>query len=126
MNESAPPRRRILVVDDYPDVADSLALLLRLLGHQVLSVYTGPGALAAAATFLPQVIFLDIGLPGMSGYEVARRLREMPEVSSAVLVAVSGWGQEEDRRQAKEAGFDHHFLKPTEASAIEQFLAGLP
>jgi CheY-like chemotaxis protein len=125
MNESEAPSRRILVVDDYADAANCLARLLRVLGHQVLSAYTGPGTLAAARQFLPHVIFLDIGMPEMSGYDVAKQLREIPELSSTVIVALTGWGREEDRRLAKEAGFDHHLLKPAGPSDLQQILEGL-
>jgi CheY-like chemotaxis protein len=126
MNEAKVPSRRVLVVDDCAEAADCLAIFLRLFGHQVMTSYTGPGTLAAAATFRPQIIFLDIGMPKQDGYDVAKRLREIPELSSTVIVALTGWGREEDRRRAKEAGFDHHLLKPTEPSAIETLLAGLP
>ena len=126
MEESKVPSRRILVVDDHADTADTLAMLLQLLGHELMSCYDGPSTLAAAATFRPQIVILDLGLPKMSGYEVATRLREMPELQSTWLVALSGWGREEDRRRAKEAGFDHHLLKPTELSVLEQLIASLP
>jgi CheY-like chemotaxis protein len=124
-NDSTAPKRRILVADDNANVAESLAMLLRLLDHEVMTVYTGQSALAAAATFLPQVVFLDIGMPEMDGCDVAKRLREMPELSGTVLIALTGWGGEQDRRRAEEAGFDHYLLKPTETSVIVQLLAGL-
>jgi PleD family two-component response regulator len=89
LNDSTAPTRRILVADDNAGVAECLAMLLRLLDHQVMTVYTGRGALAAAATFLPQIVFLDIGMPEMDGYVVAKRLREMPELSGTVLVALT-------------------------------------
>jgi two-component system CheB/CheR fusion protein len=126
MEEPKVRSRRILVVDDHTDSAESLAILLRLMGHEVMTCYDGPAALAAAATFLPQIAFLDIAMPRMSGYEVAKRLREIPELQSTVLVALSGWGREEDRLRAQEAGFAHHFIKPTEPSSLKQFLADLP
>jgi CheY-like chemotaxis protein len=125
INDFTAPTRRILVADDNADVAESLAMLLRLLNHQVMTVYTGRGALAAAATFLPQIVFLDIGLPEMDGFDVARSLRGIPELSDTVLVALTGWGGEQNHRRAEEAGFDHYLLKPTEASTIVQILAGL-
>jgi CheY-like chemotaxis protein len=125
INDSTAPTRRILVADDNADAAESMAMLLRLLNHQVMTVYTGRGALAAAVTFLPQIVFLDIGMPEMDGFDVARRLREIPELSGTVLVALTGWAREQDHRRAQEAGFDHYLLKPTEASTIVQFLAGL-
>jgi CheY-like chemotaxis protein len=123
---TAAPHWRILVADDDADTADSMTLLLRLLGHTVISTYSGLGTLATAATFLPQIVFLDIGMPEMNGYDVARQLRAMPEIATVVLVALTGYGRDEDRRRAKEAGFDFHFLKPTTLTTIEQFLAGLP
>jgi len=107
------PSRRILVVDDNRDIADTLSALLRLLGHEVAIAGDGGSALRVAQSFEPHVILLDVGLPDMSGYEVARRLRGDPRASRALLVAVTGWGQEEDRRRARNAGFDHHLTKPT-------------
>jgi CheY-like chemotaxis protein len=124
INDSTAPTRRILVADDNPGVAECLAMLLRLLDHQVMTVSTGQDALAAAATFLPKIVFLDIAMPEMDGYEVARRLREIPELSGTLIVALTGWGGEQDRRRAQEAGFNHYLLKPIEASTIVQLLAG--
>ena len=111
--EAALPRRRILVVDDNVDAAKSLArLLTRLYGQEVRVAHDGPAALAAAGEFRPEVVLLDIGLPGMDGYEVARRLRERPEFEETLLVALTGWGQEADRERSRAAGFDHHLVKP--------------
>jgi PAS domain S-box-containing protein len=121
---SALARHRVLAVDDNVDAADSLAMLLRLAGHEVRVAYDGPTALLIAQTFQPQVIFLDIGMPCMDGYDVARRLREDPELKPAVLVAMTGWGQEEDRRRSLQAGFDHHLVKPVEMEELEQVLHG--
>jgi PAS domain S-box-containing protein len=118
----AGPAQRILVVDDNIDSAESLATMLRLLGHEVHTVYDGPAAVRAAATFAPEVVLLDIGLPGMDGYEVARQLRALPQVRGAVLVAQTGWGQEEDRRRSREAGFDHHLVKPVDPAALREVL----
>jgi CheY-like chemotaxis protein len=127
MSQPAPaPSRRILIADDDKDVADSLALLLRVFGHQVLSVYDGPDALAAALTFRPDIIFLDIGMPNMDGYEVARQFRATPEGASTFLVALTGFGRTEDSRRAEEAGFDRHILKPLEVTALKELLAQLP
>src|SRR6202035_1696475 len=103
---------RVLIVDDNVDAAESLAMLLRLWGHEVAVAHDGPGALRAAETQPPEVALLDIGLPGMDGYELARRLRPQPGLERTVLVALTGWGQEEDRRRSQEAGFDHHLVKP--------------
>jgi CheY-like chemotaxis protein len=113
----------VLVVDDNVDAADSLALLLKLEGHEIQAAYDGPTALLIAQTFRPEIILLDIGMPGMDGYEVARRLREQTYQKITVLAALTGWGQEEDRRRALQAGFDYHFVKPIEPDALEQLLA---
>jgi PAS domain S-box-containing protein len=117
------PSRRILIVDDNPDAADTLALLLRLGGQEVEVAYDGPTGLARAREFQPAVILLDIGMPGMDGYEVARRLRREPALGATVLVALTGWGQEEDRRRGREAGFDHHLVKPVEPRTLQNLLA---
>jgi CheY-like chemotaxis protein/anti-sigma regulatory factor (Ser/Thr protein kinase) len=114
--------RRILVVDDNVDGAESLATLLKLLGHEVHVAHDGPAALRATADVRPEVVFLDIGLPGMDGYEVARRLRR-PGRTEALLVALTGYGQEEDRRRSREAGFDHHLVKPVDPAVLEELLA---
>jgi two-component system CheB/CheR fusion protein len=116
---------RILVVDDNEDSADSLAMWLRLKGHDVRTAYGGPEALAAALEQRPELVLLDIGMPGMSGYEVARRLRANPDTRRTVLVAMTGWGQEEDRRQSREAGIDQHLVKPLEPRALEDLLVRL-
>jgi two-component system CheB/CheR fusion protein len=117
------PSRRILVVDDSVDGAESLALLLRLAGHDVRSSYDGPGALEAAASFRPEVVFLDIGLPGMNGYDTARQLRSRPGMEKSLLVALTGYGREDDRRRAWEAGFDHHLVKPIDFASLQDLLA---
>ncbi|HET6576512.1 MAG TPA: response regulator [Fimbriiglobus sp.] len=113
---------RVLLVDDNVDGADSLAALVRLAGHDARVAHDGPGALATAAAFRPQVVVLDIGLPGLSGYEVARRLRANLDLSGAVLVAVTGYGRDEDREQAREAGFDHHLVKPVDFAQLLDLL----
>jgi CheY-like chemotaxis protein len=117
------PQRRILVVDDNVDAAESLALLLRIEGHEVHVAHDGPAALAAIAADRPDVVFLDIGMPVMNGYEVAQRLRKMPGLENLLLVAMTGWGQEEDRRRSQEAGFDYHLVKPADPEALRQLLA---
>jgi CheY-like chemotaxis protein len=114
----------LLVVDDNKDAANSLALLLGLQGHEVRVAYDGPAALELLNDYRPGVIFLDIGMPGMDGYEVARRVRRLPGSESVRLVALTGWGQQEDRRRSAEAGFDHHLVKPVEPKALEDVLAG--
>jgi PAS domain S-box-containing protein len=119
------PCRRLLVVDDNADVADSLALLLRMAGHETRTAYDGPAALEAARDYRPEVVLLDIGMPGLDGYEVARRLRREPGLETVVLVALTGYGQEEDRRRCREARIDHHLVKPTDLDTLHALLAGL-
>ena len=114
---------RLLVVDDNKDAATSFAMLLRLKGHEVQVAHDGPSALALATSYRPDTVFLDIGMPGMDGYEVAQRLRQHPELKNVVLAALTGWGQEEDRRHTAEAGFDHHLVKPPDLTAVEGVLA---
>jgi CheY-like chemotaxis protein len=98
-------------------------MILKLSGYDVHCVHDGPSALDAAHAYRPDVVVLDIGLPGMSGYEVAQRLREQPEFKRTPLVAVTGYGQDEDRRLSKEAGIDHHLTKPVDPSALQRFVA---
>ena len=119
------PRRRILVVDDNQDSAQSLALLLEILGNEVRSVHDGPTALKVADEWVPDMVLLDIGMPGMDGYEVARRMRALPVLKRVRLVAQTGWGQEEDRQHSQDAGFDHHLVKPVEVTALQDLLASL-
>ena len=116
-------RCRVLVVDDNADAADLLAMMLNLSGHETSTAYGGAEALRVADVFRPHVIFLDIGLPDMNGYEVARQLRAGPWANAALLVAVTGWGGEEDRRRSKAAGFDLHLTKPVDPAAIDTILA---
>ncbi|MDQ3563232.1 MAG: PAS domain S-box protein [Pseudomonadota bacterium] len=119
------PARRILVVEDNQDAAESLAALLELLGHAVRSVHDGASALETAAAFRPDVVLLDIGLPDINGYEVAPRLRQQPGLERIALAALTGWGQEEDRLRARTAGFDHHFVKPIDVDALRAWLASV-
>lgn len=116
---------KVLVVDDNVDAADSLALLLRLTGNEVRTAYDGPNALQAAEEHRPDVIFLDIGLPGMDGYEVGRRLRQQPGFEQTPLVAVTGYGSADDRRRSDECGFYAHLVKPVSPADVEQLLARL-
>jgi PAS domain S-box-containing protein len=111
-------KRRILVVDDNADSAEALALALCVTGHEVRMAADGPSALVAAVEFRPQVVLLDIGLPGMDGYEVGRQLREERACEGTVLVALTGYGQDDDRRRSRAAGFDHHLVKPVTPDAI--------
>ncbi len=120
------PRRRLLVVDDNRDVAQSLAMLLEVAGHEVIVAHDGPEALAAAERTRPQVVLLDITLPGMDGYEVARRLRRLTALERALLVALTGWGQHDDRCRSLEAGFDEHLLKPVSLATLQRLLATVP
>jgi signal transduction histidine kinase/ActR/RegA family two-component response regulator len=114
---------RVLIVDDNKDAASSLALLLRMLGNDVQTANDGPAALAAIQSFKPSLVLLDLGMPGMSGYEVAQRARAMAAGKECVLVALTGWGQEDDRRRTKEAGFNRHLVKPVDLGALEMLLA---
>jgi CheY-like chemotaxis protein len=114
--------KRVLVVDDNRDAADSLAVLVRIDGHDVRVAYDGPAALAAAEAFEPDVVLLDLGMPGMDGYEVCRRLRRMPELAGVRVIAVTGWGQDSDRRRSAEAGFDHHLVKPADPDVVRRLL----
>ena len=115
--------RRILVVDDNVDNADILAMLLRALGHEVHTAYDGPAALETARTWRPEVVLLDIGLPRMTGLEVARRIREDLGLKNVLLAAMTGYGQEEDKRRSLEAGFNAHLVKPVELEVLQALLA---
>ncbi|MPZ45264.1 MAG: response regulator [Betaproteobacteria bacterium] len=116
--------RRILIVDDNRDAAISLSMLLELSGNKTETAYDGLAAIDAAARFEPDVVLLDIGLPGLNGYEVARRMRNEPWGKQVKLVAVTGWGHPEDRERAIAAGFDAHLLKPVDHAALVKLLAG--
>jgi signal transduction histidine kinase len=117
---------RILVIEDNRDAAESAQLLLTLEGHRVRVAHNGPEGLEIAKIFLPQVILCDIGLPGMDGYEVARQLRQEPELTGVYIVALTGYGRDEDQRNAQEAGFDLHLTKPIDYSMLRRALAYLP
>ena len=114
---------RILVVDDNKDSAESLSIFLRRSGHEVHTVYDGEKAMQALAAFHPEVVVLDIGLPGLSGFEVARRMRKEPGGNRLLLIAATGWGQAEHLSRSREAGFDHHMVKPIDVLALQQLLA---
>jgi CheY-like chemotaxis protein len=109
--------RRVLVVDDNQDAADSLAMLLGVRGEEVRIAYDGAKALEVEGDFKPDVVLLDIGLPAVSGYDVAERIREK-RGSKVLIVAITGWGQEKDLRRAEDAGIDHHFTKPVDFEAL--------
>ena len=116
---------RILVVDDNVDAADSLALLFKADGHDAQVSYSSQAALELASKYRPDFVLLDIGLPGMDGYEVARRLRVQADVQNLRLIALTGYGHETDHARSKEAGFDHHVVKPVEFEALSSLLASL-
>jgi len=118
-------RRRVLVADDNLDSASSLSLMLQMMGNDVRVANDGLEALAVAESFHPDAIFLDIGMPGLNGYEVCRKLRDNGAAAGAMVVALTGWGQQEDRRRSQEFGFDHHLVKPVEPSVLEALLRGL-
>jgi CheY-like chemotaxis protein len=114
---------RILIVDDNADAAQTLALVLESAGHEVMVEYDPEAALRRAARQLPQACLLDIGLPQMSGHELARRLRQLPGMAGATLIALTGYGQLRDREQSRAAGFDHHLIKPVDAAALLALLS---
>jgi DNA-binding response OmpR family regulator len=118
--------RRVLVVDDNRDSAESLALLLNVTGIETDTAHDGLEAVAAAERFRPDVVLLDIGLPKLNGFDAALRIREQPWGKSMVLVAVTGWGQEEYRRKARDSGFDIHLVKPVDPDTLMKLLDSLP
>ena len=113
----------ILVVDDNPDAVEILTLLLKGWGHDVRTAYNGPQAIEEAQAYQPEVVLMDIGLPGMDGYEVARRLRTEAPANQPFLVALTGYGGDEDYRRSREAGFDQHLLKPVSSVLLQKLLA---
>jgi CheY-like chemotaxis protein len=117
--------RRVLVVDDNRDAADSLARLLHVVGGDARAVYSGAQALEVLETYKPAVLLVDIGMPEMDGYEFARRVRQDPSHQNLTLVALTGWGQEDDRRRSKAAGFDFHLTKPADFNALQSLLGSL-
>jgi len=116
-------RRRVLIADDNRDAAESLAMLLQMEGHEVTVVHDGREAITAFDKMRPDAALLDIGMPGLNGYEIARSIRRAPHGRDVTLIAVTGWGQENDKAQASEAGFNHHFTKPVEPEAITALLS---
>jgi CheY-like chemotaxis protein len=120
----ARPLRRhlILVVDDNEDAASSLAMMLKIMGNEVRTAHDGEEGIAAAAAFRPDMIILDIGMPRLNGFDACRRIREQPWGRGIFIVALTGWGQEDDKRRSHEAGFDHHLVKPVEPAALEELL----
>jgi CheY-like chemotaxis protein len=122
VNAAKLPKHRVLVVDDNRDAAISLSRLLQLLGVDVAVAHDGPEALGLLHSYGPDVVLLDIGMPGMDGYEVARRMRKTQKGKDVTLIALTGWGQEEDRHRTHDAGFDHHLLKPANIDALRSIL----
>ena len=120
------PLPRVLVVDDNRDAADSLGMLLQMLGATVYVVHDGRSALSAIDFFHPAVVMLDLGMPGIDGFEVARRIRERPDAAGIVLIALSGWGKDSDRQATRDAGFAHHIVKPADIGALQALLSSLP
>ena len=124
----APPavRRRVLVVDDNLDAAESLAILMRLAGHEVRMAFDGIEAVKTAETFQPHIVFLDLGLPKLSGSEAARQIRQHPWSQGMILVALTGWGHDKDRRKSREVGFDDHLVKPANLEDLTKIINRLP
>jgi CheY-like chemotaxis protein len=118
-------RPAVLVVDDNQDFAVSLGLILKEMGYEVRIEHDGLAGLAAAEAFRPRIAFLDIGMPKLNGYELARRLRALPATAASVLIAVTGWGQASDRKRARDAGFDDHLVKPLEIERLQELLGRL-
>jgi CheY-like chemotaxis protein len=118
-------RFRILVVDDNPDSAMSLAMMLSMMGHETRTAHDGEAAVSTAEEFRPRVVLLDIGLPKLNGYEVAQRIRREAWGEEMFLVAVTGWGQDEDRQRSEDVGMNLHMVKPVEPAALDRLLAEL-
>jgi DNA-binding response OmpR family regulator len=118
-----PATKRILVTDDNQDAANSVAMLLRLSGHDVETAYDGISAIQKAEAYRPEIMLLDIGLPGMNGYDVCRSIRQQPWGNGIRIVALTGWGQDQDRRNAREAGFDDHLVKPVDPQVLRRTVA---
>jgi CheY-like chemotaxis protein len=116
------PGQRILVIEDNRDSADSLRLLLECYGYEVTVAYSGHGGVRAVEQCPPDVVLCDLGLPGLDGYGVARKLRDNPATATARLIAVTAYGRDEDRRRSHEAGFDHHLVKPVDPDALQRLL----
>ena len=120
---TTPSAPRVLVIDDDRDVADSMAMLLDVLGCDVRTAYNGAVGISLVSAFQPRIVFLDLGMPEMNGYEAARRIRSAPAGQQAQLIALSGWGQDLDKKRARDAGFDRHLVKPADIDILEEILA---
>jgi len=118
-------KRRVLVADDNEDSAETLALLLQALGNEVRAVHDGQRAVEEAESFRPDVALLDIGMPGLDGYEVCRRIRQHDWAQTIVIAALTGWSRDEDRDRSEQAGFNHFLVKPVDPKALEELIAGL-
>ena len=114
--------KRVVIVDDNKMQAQTLAMLLETMGYQVRTAYDGARALDVISAFLPQVALIDIGLPGMNGYDLASRLRELPQLNGITLIAQTGWGRDEDREESTQVGFRHHLTKPIDHQLLEKIL----
>jgi two-component system, OmpR family, response regulator len=122
-NDGTAPARRVLLVDDSVDAAEALSMLLETLGHEVRTMHDGTSALAIVDEFRPEAVILDIGLPGMDGFALARELRKRPSAHDVLLIALTGYGGDEDRLRARAAGFDHHLVKPVSFADLEDLIA---
>ena len=122
-NDGTAPARRVLLVDDSVDAAEALSMLLETLGHEVRTMHDGTSALAIVDEFRPEAVILDIGLPGMDGFALARELRKRPSTRDVLLIALTGYGGDEDRLRARAAGFDHHLVKPVSFVDLEDLIA---
>jgi CheY-like chemotaxis protein len=122
MNANPPAPVGVLIVDDYEDAADSLAMLVKAYGHHACVAYSGAEALRLASVCCPDIVFLDVAMPGMSGWELAMRLRQLPGLEQVSLVAVSGYDQDSDRAGSRRAGCDLHLLKPVDPEEVLQLL----
>jgi CheY-like chemotaxis protein len=116
---------RILIVDDNQDGADSLAVMLRIMGNELHTVYDGVSAIESSETFAPDAVLLDLGMPNMNGFETCRRIRAHPWGKNMILIALTGWGQAEDRQQSQEAGFNYHLVKPVAPETLMKVVAML-
>jgi CheY-like chemotaxis protein len=121
--DSAPTKQRVLIVDDNQDAARVLSIAVRMLGHEVIVAHDGIEAVRAGAEFAPDVVLLDLGMPRMDGFEAAAKIRQLPWGKDVTLVALTGWGQDDDKRRTKEVGFDHHLVKPADPVVLKAVLA---
>ena len=120
------PQRRILVVDDNTDAAETLAIMLGFMGHEVRMAHDGEAGVAAAAAFRPVLVLMDLGMPRLNGYQAARRIRAEPWGSAPLLVALTGWGADDDRQRTRDAGFDRHLVEPVDPAALAKMIAEMP